>query len=68
MLIQHTWIVEVVNRTAPGHGRFVALDSIDHFFLRTVTAEDSYCYFKPVPGMPPTEFNRSIPSQRAPTN
>jgi pimeloyl-ACP methyl ester carboxylesterase len=57
---QHTWIAEVVNRVKPGNGTFVALDSIDHFFLRTATEEESYRYFKPVKGMPPTEFNQNI--------
>ena len=54
------WIAEIVNRVQPGNGTFVALDSIDHFFLRTATPEESYRYFKPVKGMPPTEFNRAI--------
>ena len=56
----NAWIAEVVNRVKPGNGTFVALDSIDHFFLRTATPEESYRYFKPVKGMPPTEFNRAI--------
>jgi pimeloyl-ACP methyl ester carboxylesterase len=57
---QHTWIAEVVNRVKPGNGTFVALDSTDHFFLRTATPEESYRYFKPVQGMPPTEFSRAV--------
>jgi CubicO group peptidase (beta-lactamase class C family)/pimeloyl-ACP methyl ester carboxylesterase len=56
----NAWIAEIVNRVKPGNGTFVALDAIDHFFLRTATPEESYRYFKPVKGMPPTEFNRSI--------
>jgi alpha-beta hydrolase superfamily lysophospholipase len=54
----NAWIAEVVNRVKPGNGKFVALDSIDHFFLRTSGPEESYRYFKPVKGMPPTEFHR----------
>jgi pimeloyl-ACP methyl ester carboxylesterase len=57
---QHTWIAEAVNRVKPGNGRYVELDSIDHFFLRTRTPEESYRYFKPVKGLPPTEFNSAI--------
>ena len=56
----NAWIAEVVNRVKPGNGKFVAMDSIDHFFLRTATPEESYRYFKPVKGMPPTEFNPVI--------
>ena len=56
----NAWIAEVVNRVKPGNGKFVALDSIDHFFLRTATPEESYRYFKPVKGIPPTEFNPVI--------
>jgi hypothetical protein len=44
----NAWIAEIVNRVKPGNGTFVALDSIDHFFLRTATPEESYRYFKPV--------------------
>jgi pimeloyl-ACP methyl ester carboxylesterase len=57
---QHTWIADVVNRIKPGSATFVELDSVDHFFFRTKTAEESYRYIKPVKGMPPTEFNRAI--------
>jgi pimeloyl-ACP methyl ester carboxylesterase len=56
----NAWIAEVVNRVKPGNGKFVAMESIDHFFLRTATPEESYRYFKPVKGVPPTEFNRAI--------
>ena len=56
----NAWIAEIVNRVKPGNGTFVALDSIDHFFLRTATPEESFRYFKPVEGMPPTEFNGAI--------
>jgi pimeloyl-ACP methyl ester carboxylesterase len=56
----NAWIAEVVNRVKPGQGRFVSIDSIDHFFLRTATPQESYRYFKPVKGMPPTEFHRGI--------
>jgi len=56
----NAWIAEVVNRVQPGNGTFVALDSIDHFFLRTATPEESFRYFKPVKGMPPTKYNRAI--------
>ena len=56
----NAWIAEVVNRVKPGNGTFVALDSIDHFFFRTATPEESYRYFKPAKGMPPTEFNPVI--------
>jgi hypothetical protein len=54
------WIADIVNRVKPGNGTFIALDSIDHFFLRTATPEESYRYFKPVEGMPSTEFNRNV--------
>jgi hypothetical protein len=57
---QHTWIAEVVNRVKPQSASFVALDATDHFFLRTATPEESYRYFKPVKGMPPTEFSRPV--------
>src|SRR5262249_16754476 len=56
----NAWIAEVVNRVKPGNGTFVALDSVDHFFLATAKPEESYRYFKPVKGMPPTEFNRAV--------
>jgi pimeloyl-ACP methyl ester carboxylesterase len=56
----NAWIADIVNRVKPGNGTFIALDSIDHFFLRTATPEESYRYFKPVKGMPPTEFNRNV--------
>jgi pimeloyl-ACP methyl ester carboxylesterase len=56
----NAWIAEIVNRANPGNGTFVALDSLDHFFLRTATPEESFRYFKPVKAMPPTEFNRSF--------
>ena len=56
----NAWIAEIVNRVKPGNGKFVAMESIDHFFLRTATPEESYRYFKPVNGMPPTEFNSAI--------
>lgn len=56
----NAWIAEVVNRVKPGNGEFVAMDSIDHFFLRTATPEESFRYFKPVKGIPPTEFNPVI--------
>jgi pimeloyl-ACP methyl ester carboxylesterase len=56
----NVWIAEIVNRVKPGNGTFVAMDSIDHFFLRTATPEESCRYFKPAKGMPPTEFDRTI--------
>jgi pimeloyl-ACP methyl ester carboxylesterase len=56
----NAWIADIVNRVKPGNGTFIALDSIDHFFLRTATPEESYRYFKPVEGMPSTEFNRNV--------
>jgi hypothetical protein len=56
----NAWIADLVNRVKPGNGKFVEIQSADHFFLRTQTPEESYAYFKPVPDMPPTEFNRTI--------
>jgi hypothetical protein len=56
----NAWIAEIVNRVKPGNGTYVELDSIDHFFLRTATQEESYRYFKPVKDMPPTEFHRAM--------
>src|SRR5262249_22707346 len=56
----NAWIAEIVNRVKPGNGTFVALDATDHFFLRTSSPEESYRYFKPVKGMPPTEFSRPV--------
>jgi hypothetical protein len=44
----------------PGHGTFVALESIDHFFLSTATPEESYRYFKPVKEMPSTTYNLAL--------
>ena len=43
------WIAEVINRTAPGNGRFVVLDSIDHNFFRVTSTEESYRIFAPPP-------------------
>jgi hypothetical protein len=54
---QHTWIVEVVNRVQPGIGKYVELDSIDHFFWNAPSPEESYRYFRPVAGLPPADFN-----------
>jgi pimeloyl-ACP methyl ester carboxylesterase len=53
----NAWIAEVINRTKPGNGRFVALDSIDHFFFRAASPEESYQIWKPAPGAPPRELN-----------
>src|SRR5262249_52952150 len=44
----NAWIAEIVNRVKPGNGKFIAMEGIDHFFLRTSTPEESYRYFKPV--------------------
>ncbi len=41
------WIAEVINRTTPGKGRFVVLDSIDHSFFRTASTQESYRIFAP---------------------
>jgi hypothetical protein len=60
----NAWIAEVVNRVKPGNGTFLALETIDHFFLRAAMPEESYRYFKPVKGMPPTEFNPVILKRR----
>jgi pimeloyl-ACP methyl ester carboxylesterase len=54
------WIAEVVNRVKPGAGTFVALESIDHVFLRAATPEESYRFFNPAKGTPPGEFNPVI--------
>ena len=54
------WIAEVVNRVQPGHGSFVALDSIDHGFFRAATFEESYRYFQPGEGGPFGQFNPDI--------
>jgi len=51
------WIAEVVNRTAPGHGRFVVLDSIDHQFFRTASQQESYRILTGSAGAPPRVFN-----------
>lgn len=56
----NAWIAEIVNRVKPGNGTYVAMDSIDHFFLRTSSFQESYRYWKPVKGLPPTEFNVAI--------
>ena len=56
----NVWIAEVVNRTKPGHGTFVALDGIDHFFFRAASVEESYKLWKPVKGTPAGEFNPVI--------
>lgn len=54
------WIAEVVNRVQPGHGSFVALDSIDHNFSRAATFEESYRYFQPGEAGPFGQFNPEI--------
>jgi len=57
------WIAEVINRTTPGNGRFVVLDSIDHSFFRTASPEESYRIFAPaVAGVaaPARVFNATI--------
>jgi pimeloyl-ACP methyl ester carboxylesterase len=53
----NAWIAEVVNRTHPGNGTFVALDAIDHSFFRAASPEESYRIWKPATGTPPGEFN-----------
>jgi hypothetical protein len=54
------WITEVVNRVQPGHGSFVALDSIDHGFFRAATFEESYRYFQPGEAGSFGQFNPDI--------
>jgi uncharacterized protein len=53
----NAWIAEVVNRAKPGNGTFVALDSIDHFFFRAASPEESYQLWKPAKGAAAGEFN-----------
>jgi dienelactone hydrolase len=57
---QSAWIAEVVNRAKPGAGSFVALDAVDHFFLRAATPEESYRFWKPAKGTPLAKFNPVI--------
>jgi len=54
------WIAELINRVQPGNGTFVALDAIDHFFLRAASPEESYRIWKPPKGAPPGEFNPAL--------
>lgn len=56
----NAWIAEVINRTRPGNGTFVVLDSIDHFFFRAASPEESYQIWKPAAGAPAREFNPVI--------
>ncbi len=56
----NAWIAEVINRTTPGNGTFIALDSIDHFFFRAASPEESYKIWKPAAGAPAREFNPVI--------
>ena len=53
----NAWIAEVINRTKPGNGTFVALDAIDHFFFRAASPEESYQIWKPARGAPARDFN-----------
>jgi alpha-beta hydrolase superfamily lysophospholipase/thiol-disulfide isomerase/thioredoxin len=57
---QQSWIAEVVNRVAPGNGRFVALDSTDHFFFRVESPEASFRILKPSGKPTVVEFNPAI--------
>ncbi|MDF1816582.1 MAG: alpha/beta fold hydrolase [Verrucomicrobiales bacterium] len=54
------WINEIVNRARPGIGKFIALDSSDHYFFRSDSFQESYGYFKPPPGGPYGKFNPAI--------
>lgn len=56
----NAWIAEVINRTTPGQGAFVVLDSIDHFFLRAASTKESYQLWKPASATPAREFNPVI--------
>ena len=47
----------MVNRAAPGNGRFVVLDSIDHHFFRTASQQESYQIWKGTADAPSRVFN-----------
>lgn len=50
----HALIARIVDQARPGHGRFLAMDGIDHGFLRRATPEDSFA------GSGPGEFDPAI--------
>lgn len=54
------WITEIVNRSRPGNGTFIALDSTDHLFFRAASREESFGYFQPTNDGPFGEFNPAI--------
>jgi len=54
------WIAEVVNRASPGHGKFVALESSDHFCFRAESMQESFRYFQPPKEGPFGKFNPAI--------
>ena len=56
----NAWIAEVVNRAKPGNGTFVALDAIDHLFLRAASPEESYQLWKPTKGASPGTLNANF--------
>jgi pimeloyl-ACP methyl ester carboxylesterase len=43
---QATWIAEVVNRVQPGQASVATPDSVDHFFNRAASPEESYLIWK----------------------
>ena len=42
----HQFIADIVNRSRPGKGLYLALDGIDHGFHATTSTEDSYWRWK----------------------